>query len=159
MWFEDSILTTIACNKEEIVCDLQFTNTSTGEKWKGKPKIFLFEPHEMHYPHSPFYVGFAGTARDMISVADFFSAPEEYDELPKMEGNLFGLVLTAKREIFIFDKFDSWLPVDAQFAAIGSGAPCAKGAMAAGMTPREAVKIAMRQDAFTGFGVKSFNFK
>lgn len=152
-------MTTIACNKEEIACDLQFTDVNTGQKWKGKGKVFYFEPSVLHYPHSSFYVGFAGTAKDMITVADYFSMPEEYEELPKLEGNLLGMVLTAKKEIFVFDDYRSWLPVDAKFHAIGSGAQTAVGALECGKTPKQAIQTAMKHDSYTGYGVKSFRFK
>lgn len=152
-------MTTIVCNKDEIACDLQFTEPNSGDKWKGKTKVFYFEPHDLHYPKAPFYIGFAGTARDMITIADYFSLPEEHEELPKIEPGSWGLVLTATREIFLFDHFSSWLAVNEPYASIGSGSSVAKGAMAAGKSPVEAVRIAMKHDAYTGFGVKSFNFK
>lgn len=152
-------MTTIACNKEQIACDLQYTNDQTGEKWKGRPKVFYFEPHELHYSKAPFYIGFAGTARALITIADYFSSPESFEELPEIEGTYCGLVLTAKKEIFYFDRYDAWLPINEPFAAIGSGAQVARGAMSAGKAPLDAVRIAMKHDAYTGFGIKSFDFK
>lgn len=152
-------MTTIACNKEEIASDLQYTNPESGEKWKGNPKVFYFEPSPFHYPTEPFYIGFAGTAQDMITIADYFSQPEEYEELPEIKGGITGLVLTARKKIFIFDHYAKWLPVKSNYAAIGSGAQAARGALDSGKTPRQAVQTAMKLDAYTGFGVKSFTFK
>lgn len=50
-------------------------------------------------------------------------------------------------------------PLDTPYMAIGSGAMYAKGAMAAGKSAVEAVKIAMIFDANTGGGVDSIRWK
>jgi ATP-dependent protease HslVU (ClpYQ) peptidase subunit len=137
-----------------MACDLQFTEGTS--KWKGKTKVYRFKANALTYPHCDFIMGFAGTASDIIAVAEFFSMPET-TKPPKTKG-LKGLVLTEQGDIFAWDDWDRWIAVDQPYAAIGSGQPVALGAMAAGLTPKEAVKAAMKHDAYTGFGVKVFHF-
>lgn len=150
-------MTTIACNKESMAGDLQFTNIKDFSKWKGKTKVFKFKAHELHYPHADFIVGFAGTAADIIEVADYFDFPERWDKLPRVRG-LAGLVLTADKKIFCFDDYAKWLKVEADYHAIGSGGPIALGVLANNGSPKEAIRAAMRHDSFTGFGVKELKF-
>lgn len=151
-------MTTIACNKDELAGDLQFTNMSDFSKWKGVTKVYRFEPHEKTYSVCPFIVGFAGTAQDIITVSEFFSQPDEFNQLPKVKG-LRGLVLTERRDIFVFDTYTHWIKVNQPYMAIGTGAPFSMGVLAAGGSPTEAIKVAMKHDSFTGFGVKSLRFK
>lgn len=112
----------------------------------------------MIYP-KPFYVGFAGTAKEMFAVGDFYTYPDSFEEAPKIETDLRGLVLTEDRKIFMFDSGLRWLEIKEPFGSIGSGCMFAKGAMASGKTPKEAIQIAIKHDPFTGYGVKVFNFK
>jgi ATP-dependent protease HslVU (ClpYQ) peptidase subunit len=151
-------MTTIACNKQEIAGDLQYTDMNNASKFKGSPKVYKFEKHKDTYPHCDFYVGFAGTAQDIIVTAEFFSRPHQFDKPPKVKG-LIGLVLTEEGEIFTFDSYDKWLKVNEPFGAIGSGQGIAMGAMMAGATPTEAIKIASKKDTYTGMGVKTYKIK
>jgi ATP-dependent protease HslVU (ClpYQ) peptidase subunit len=151
-------LTTIVCNLEEMAGDLQFTNVVTGYKFKGKTKVYKFQPHDLHYPNGEFIVGFAGTASDIVTVAEFFSNPEGFRTPPKVRG-LTGLVLTSKKEIFYFDTFTNWIRVGDKYSAIGSGAQVALGVLASGGSPTEAIKIASKHDAYTGMGMKTESFK
>jgi hypothetical protein len=150
-------LTTIACNRESLYGDLQYTNNVNGNKWKGKTKVFKFKAHELTYPECDFIVGFCGTASDVAEISTYFEFPEMFSKLPKGRGAS-GLILTENRDIFIFDHYSSWLAVAEPFLAVGSGASYAVGAMAAGATPREAVRIASKSDAYTGMGVKGYSW-
>lgn len=138
-----------------MACDLQFTDGTT--KWKGKTKIYKFKAHPLIYPVCDFIVGFAGTASDIISVAEFFSMPDVIKP-PRIRGIFRGLVLTEEQDIFTFDHYAQWLAVNDKYAACGSGQTVALGAMAAGASPKEAIKHASKHDAFTGFGVKTLKF-
>lgn len=138
-------------------CDLQFTNTASGNKWKGKTKIYKFSPHPDTYPVCEFIVGFAGSASQIITIAEFFSAPDNFNKAPKV-GPCLGLVLTAKGQIFMFDDYTKWLAVNEPYHAIGSGSDYALGAMALGATTKEAVKIASKHDSYSGMGVKTLKF-
>lgn len=138
--------------------DLQFTQPSNGFKFKGSTKVYKFDAHELTYEDSDFIVGFAGTASDIITVTTFFLAPEMFLKRPPRVKDLSGLVLTAKGDLFLFDDYTKWLAIKEPFAAIGSGAQVALGAMHAGASPKEAVKVAMKHDAFTGMGIKGEKF-
>lgn len=149
-------MTTIAVNKEEIYGDRQFTNTVTGHKWKGKTKVYRFTAHPDTYSACDFIMGFAGSASDIVTISSYFEFPDMFGKPPRVRGCT-GVVLTAKRDIFVFDDYTKWLLVDEPFHAIGSGAEYALGAMAAGKSPREAVKIASSKDCYTGFGIKGYS--
>lgn len=142
-------MTTIACNKQALYGDLQFTNGSY--KYKGSGKVFRFKASPIW--HCDYIVGFAGTASAMLDVAEFFANPSKSG--PRVK-DLFGLVLTAEREIYRFDNYRRWLKVEDKFSAIGSGMDYAMGAMATGATPKEAVKVAMTHDIYSGMGIKGY---
>jgi len=62
-----------------------------------------------------------------------------------------GLLVTPGGEIYIFNDGVAWSgPCRALFTAIGSGEEFAMGAMAAGATPAEAVRIACELDNWSG---------
>lgn len=143
-------MTTIACNREEMYGDLQYTNGTY--KWKGNGKVFKFKAHPATCPND-FIVGFSGTAGDLVTVKHFFDNPDGYKKPPKV-AELYGLVLTDKGNIYRFNDYTRWLEVREPFAAIGSGGDFALGAMSAGATPKEAIKQAMRYDVYTGLGIK-----
>jgi ATP-dependent protease HslVU (ClpYQ) peptidase subunit len=144
-------LTTIACNREELYGDLQFTNGTY--KFKGNSKVYKIKAHPKLYEHD-FIVGFAGVSNDCLSVRNFFENPDT--SKPRVR-ELYGLVLTATGEIYRFDNdCTKWHEVRDPFCAIGSGRDFAMGAMAMGASPKEAVKIAMTKDIYSGMGVKGF---
>lgn len=137
--------------------DLQFTFSDTGYKWKGKQKMFMFDPHQNTYTVSKFIIGFAGAAGDIITAAQFFTDPDSFKTPPRVK-DLLGLVLTQNKEIYMFDDYRKWIRMDASHAAIGSGGAFALGAITTGATPVEAVRVAMKHDAYTGMGVKELGF-
>jgi ATP-dependent protease HslVU (ClpYQ) peptidase subunit len=148
-------LTTIAATKTEIACDQQFTHPNG--IFKGKTKIYEFKAHPDTYPDADFMIGFCGTASDMAKAAAFFANPEGHSKVPRIRG-LMGLVLTRQNKLFTFDSIDAWLSIDQPFYAIGSGGSFALGALSQGASPKEAVKVAMKHDPFTGVGVKTYSF-
>jgi hypothetical protein len=147
-------VTTIAVTKDEIGCDLQYTEGT--HKWKGAPKVIYFEPHELTYPVCPFYIGFSGSANDIVGVAEFFSRPES-TKAPRVK-DLKGAVLTAKGDIFVFDHYAKWIKMAEAYYAVGSGAHYALGALGSGASVKDAIKIASKKDPFTGMGVRTFKF-
>ena len=122
-------------------------------KTKCKTKVYKFEPHELHFEYERFMVGFCGTASEIVDIVDFYERPDLYDHMPKTR-NLSGLVLTESGKIFQFDRPDKWLAVEAPYAAMGSGACAALGALHMGASPRDAIKAATKIDPFTGMGIK-----
>jgi len=138
--------------KNEIACDLQFTHGS-GHKFKGSTKV-----HELYSPrlyHKPFYVGFCGAAQECQAVVQWLQDPD--DKPPKVRNSEF-LILTQDKKMFAFQQPTNWLEVREQYYSIGTGMQYAAGAMAAGKTPLEAVKIAAKHDPSTGMGYKTFSF-
>ncbi len=148
-------MTTIACNKKEMCCDLQFTYGGD-VKVKGTTKIYKMSPHVKTYPE-PYIIGFCGNTGDMIEVADFYERPDTYTKLPRVK-NLSGLVLTESGSIYIFDTPSRWVLTDTLFAAMGSGATVALGALHMNASPEEAVAAASQVDPYTGMGTKTLSF-
>ena len=138
-----------------IACDLQATHSS-GHKFKTSTKIMAFE-QPLLYPY-PFYVGFSGGINNIPNIVDYFMNIEEYKKPPKMDGSEC-LVLTANKKMFSFTEPNKWFEVQNPYYAVGSGASLALGAMEAGKTPLEAVKIAGKRDIYTGMGYRFFKFK
>lgn len=147
-------MTTIAVTKEEIGSDLQYTERG-GYKWKGSPKVIKFPAHPLTYPHSDFYMGFAGAADDIVRLSQFFRFPEE-TKPPRIKDTR-GAVLTEEGIIFCWDNYDSWIRVNEPYYAMGSGSHYAIGALATGATVKEAIKVASTKDPFTGFGSKVYS--
>lgn len=149
-------MTTIACNTTEMACDLQFT-VNTHIRTKGKTKIYMVEPNELHYSEQ-FLIGFAGGASDFLEIIDFYTHPEVYKKCPNPRG-VQGLILTKSGNIYQFDNPSKWIRINSNIAAIGSGMAAAYGALHNGASPLDAVKIASKVDIFTGMGTKVFKFK
>jgi hypothetical protein len=93
----------------------------------------------LHFDIEPFLVGFCGAASEIVDIVDFYNRPELYKDMPRTK-NLSGLVLTSSGKIFQFDTPSKWLAVDAPYAAMGSGATTALGALHMGASPKEAVR-------------------
>lgn len=149
-------MTTIACNKESMYGDLQWTHGQN--KWKGDGKVFKIKPNPDFPVKCPFLIGMAGTVDDIMIVRSFFQYPELVGRPPRLRGSVNGLVLTFDGDIFTFEKeYTTWTRYNEPYSAVGSGRDLAIGAMSAGKTPKEAVKIAAQRDIFTGMGVKGFN--
>ena len=138
-----------------MACDLQMTQANA-IKWRCKTKVYQFDGHEDTYPVD-FMIGFAGTADDIITAVEFFKNPDSFKSCPNIRG-LTGLVLTVKKEIFMFQHIAKWITVNEPFSAIGTGSIAALGAMHSGATPREAVQAATKIDPFSGMGIKEFTF-
>jgi hypothetical protein len=145
-------LTTIACNTEEMYSDLQYTNHSTGFKFKGDGKVYRFEPNEL-FPFS-YLIGFTGSASDVVTAVSYLSRPDLFKKPPA--ARVSGLVVTDKHKIFMFEHYLKWVEIHAKYAAAGSGSEFAIGALAQGATPKEAVKVAMQHDVYTGMGIKGY---
>jgi 20S proteasome alpha/beta subunit len=64
------------------------------------------------------------------------------------DGSIRGLEVLPDRSVLMHDTYGAY-PVESAFVAIGSGSPFAMGAMAAGATGMEAMRIAARLDEGT----------
>lgn len=146
-------MTTIAANKTQIAADRQLTHSS-GIKFKSASKLFSFE-HPAIYK-APFVVGLCGDMDLALEVLEFFRNPETF-KLPKNYRGAEFLVLTGDKKLYTFADPRKWLPIGDKFYAIGSGSHFAMGAMGAGKTPEEAVRIASKLDRGSGMGVSTIN--
>lgn len=95
--------------------------------------------------------GIVGCAGRVDVAGEFAAWLNGVAEKPKeVDDDFYALVLTADGEVFLYDERLSPTHVEADFYAIGSGHEVAKGAMAAGATPEEAVEIACKLNLYTG---------
>lgn len=145
-------MTTIACNRESIACDLQVTSGNT--RFKVKTKIFSFDPHERTY-NKPFMVGYCGEVEQALDVIDWLTYPDA--PIPRRKKVEF-LVLTQDKKIFTFYNPTQWIEFDEPSLAIGSGADYALAAMRVGKTPKEAVEVAAKLDIKTGMGIREYSW-
>jgi hypothetical protein len=131
------------------------THTS-GIRFQSHSKLFKYD-NKIYHPH-PFVVGLSGNIDVCLEVLSFFDGnPDDWSPPKGMRGQEF-VVLTANHRIFTFTRPDKWLPVNADYYAIGTGSNFALGAMMNGATPLEAVKIAAKADAGTGMGFTHYEF-
>ena len=90
--------------------------------------------------------GGAGNLDDLLK---FFAWRREGGDQPSLDESI-DILEVCNEGIFMWDKQFARMWVNEDAYAIGSGAQYAMGAMAAGATPREAMKITARYDAQTG---------
>lgn len=147
-------MTTIAANKNTIACDLQFTY-GENVKMKGASKIIEFKgPWCKQFFNAEYaYVGFAGNVNKWCEVVSWITV--SVDKIPKLKG-IELLALTSNNELFYGSGLTHWMRLERPFFAIGSGSHLALGAMEAGKSPMEAVKVAAQHDVFTGLGYKEY---
>lgn len=125
-----------------IVCDTQCMAGDTlllSDTVCNAPKVFK---------HKGNCIGIAGTYVDCMRFVKWWRAGAE-GNVPKMT-NVDALVLTRDGRILCFDQDESFFEINDPFAAIGSGAQAALGAMHMGATPQKAVRVASKVDPATG---------
>lgn len=149
-------MTTIACNRTSIACDLQITYRDT-QKLKCDTKISKIEGTIVKnlFGADQAFIGYCGNTNDWGNVLSWLHEPTE--KIPKIRG-LELLVLTNKKTIWHSDNFNNWTEFKEPFAAIGSGMTYAVGALASGKEPIEACKVASKFDIRTGMGFKTYSF-
>lgn len=127
---------------------------SNGIIFKSTNKLFVIE-NKLVYPKK-FIVGFCGDTEVAAHILDFFINPLEWKPLKKYGGTEF-VALTVSHKMFTFSDPTKWLPIKSKFYSIGSGSHFAMGAMETGMTPKEAVAVAIKLDKGSGKGVTFFD--
>lgn len=99
----------------------------------------------------PYVVGFSGALGHALRFLKWVEdgMPDARPEIPREDG-FRALVAEADGTLLTFD--DDLMPqrIDAPFHATGSGVEIALGAMAAGASAEEVVKIAAQFDVYTG---------
>lgn len=108
-------------------------------------------------------VAAAGSAQEIEAFLDWFEAGATEDlkrkfGLHEREVDIQALSIDRKGNIFLYE--DRLYPyrVDAAFYAAGSGGSIAIGAMAAGASAEQALRIAAKFDSYTGGGIKTLSF-
>jgi ATP-dependent protease HslVU (ClpYQ) peptidase subunit len=102
-------------------------------------------------------VGIAGEYSRCLQVIDYlnqFEGDRDKFLLPD-NSNISGLILKPKKQVLIFET-DLYPFLVHHINAIGSGASLAIGAMYAGATPMEALKIVVKLDPFTGGKLREY---
>lgn len=135
--------------------DLLYSNQVL--KFKGAPKVYKMQAHELHWPHSEFIIGFCGVAQEMIQLIDFYRNPEVYGKLPRTRETK-GVILVPDGSIYMFDNPSTWMAVKEPHWSVGSGCHVALGAMHAGADTATAIRAATKVDPFTGGGVRTVRF-
>lgn len=97
------------------------------------------------------YYGASGLLNDLVRFQEYQKDPESTD-ITRLSDVFFGLKLT-KKGVYFFDN-ELFMHKGAKLSAVGSGREIALGAMHAGASPREAVKIACKLNAFSGGSVR-----
>lgn len=137
-------MTTIAINKTSIAADSQFTHQNLITKGD---KLFRVGDD---------IIGFAGAVEAGIAFVDWKKGGEKPVELDE---DFEAFVLSKDGRITWYGSKMVPIPVKEKFTAIGSGSHLAIGAMYAGLSPEEAVKIACKVDTGSCLPVKVFKLK
>ena len=140
-------MTTIACSLTEMAADMRVT-------WAGRGNDD--ENTRLHTAHAikidrigDTLVGTSGDYAAGVRFLDWLKAGGK-GRRPKLDKDFRGLKL-SKEGIFYVDGDDTtWMPIGTPYYAVGSGAHYALGALEMGADPKQAVKIAMEYDPYTG---------
>lgn len=87
-------------------------------------------------------------------------AATEYSPMTQVTGHMHSVVLAAVNG-YVYDIGPdfAWVRNTSGIYAVGSGAEYAKGAVSGGATARQAVEVAIRHDAGSGYTVHEINLK
>lgn len=141
-------MTTIAYKEGVVACDKQ------GTSWNQigqAPFKAIVDDNYVYLVTGTLYRGlsFIGWLQDNRSDV----------KAPKLKGTHVYVFNRDTGEMEVWEHESQRMPVVDPIWADGSGGQFAMGAMAAGCTPIEAVKIATKYDCFTGGGVQSWTSK
>jgi len=128
-------MTTIVCNTQYMAGDTLLTSDIKCHAQKV-------------FKHKGNCVGSAGSYTECIVFVNWWKKGAKSDP-PDMK-DVEALILTSDGRILCFDQHESFFELKDDFAAIGSGAQAALGAMHMGASPEQAVNIAGKVDPGTG---------
>jgi len=100
-------------------------------------------------------IGVAGELYPAMLFVDWYGTGNPVPEMLRTQGGEFVALILTPKGLFEADIYCRITPVEDTIYAIGSGGDLALGAMAAGKSATEAVRIAARYDAYTGGRVVS----
>lgn len=107
---------------------------------------------------SGWLAGGAGNATDMAQFLRWVEEGREEDDATKLE-NLEGFLVSPKGKTFLVEADLHPFPIEAEFHAGGSGCAVAIGAMEAGATAEEAVRIAIKHVTSCGGEIQVVKLK
>lgn len=134
--------------------DRQFTHSS-GIKLLGKTKIYELPIPEI-FDFKKAFLGLSGSADNFSKVIAWLHDPTA--KIPKIK-EVEMVILDDTGKIYHGDNLLNWTEIKEPYMAIGSGSHFALGALAAGKSPVEAVKVAHRYDPGTGKEYTSLKMK
>lgn len=131
-------MTTIACNRKEMACDSYLTD---GSMVLHVRKVFKRKGH---------VVGIAGDYAACMEFVGWWLKGNYEDEFTGEMSEVDVLILTKDGKLLHYGACSRPFELEDDFAAIGSGAAAAMGALHVGATPAQAVKAASKVDVNTG---------
>jgi 20S proteasome alpha/beta subunit len=135
-------MTTIAVRGTAIAAD---TQTTDGNGIKSTTGRKLFEVNGG-------LVGVAGDLIDAMVFVEWLRNPKKARK-PETHADFLALELRADGKIYMWNATLHALLMEDEYYAIGSGAPVAMGAMFAGSTAEQAVRAAIKWDAYSSGGI------
>ena len=144
-------MTTIAYRGGIIAADSRATYTSeaAGSRVHACKKLFRKRVGEGRKAHDVIIATAGETSPGMVFV-DWYGTGKPVPELFLHLGGDFTCLVLTPRGLFEYDVYCRGEPIEEEFYAIGSGAKAALGAMHAGKSAVEAVRIACRIDPYSG---------
>jgi 20S proteasome alpha/beta subunit len=99
-------------------------------------------------------VGGAGRATSINELIVWAEAGMDFDNYPDDSKELSAILVDPKGKVFLMDEEYKPFPIKSKYHADGSGGDLALGAMEAGASAEEAVKIAIKYDTACGGAVQ-----
>lgn len=101
-------------------------------------------------------IGMAGTLANFDAFKEWFCDPNA--EVPALSEDFEAVVIDGSNRVTVYDDKCRPLSMPVPYAG-GSGKEVALGAMLAGATPKEAVKIAIQRDVYSGGRIRTITVK
>lgn len=133
-------MTTVACTRYAMASDSRVADDNTA-----------CQAVKMY--RTPY--GIVGVAGSMSAAMAFVAWLKDQTVTPPDMTDVEALLLTPKGEILCYDESLTPFKIKDRFSAIGSGAAAALGALHAGVSPTQAVRIAAKIDCGTGGRVRT----
>lgn len=100
---------------------------------------------------APWLLGGAGVMSSLLAFVEWFKDPSTETAAPPMEG-LHVMAMNYKGQLYLYYGTTQPIHLQDKFFSIGSGGDYAMGALEAGATPEQALRIASKRDSGTGNG-------
>jgi 20S proteasome alpha/beta subunit len=145
-------MTTIACDGKTIACEgFVMHGGQVG------PSLLLDTRNEKIIRFEDSFIGTSGGLSDTLILEKWLRNGGWNQKKPNEEVDITGIIFYKNKTVFEFDCMLIPYRVRAPFA-IGSGRYIAVGAMEAGATSKEAIKIAIKHDIYSGGKIREYSF-